>query len=52
MGQGHSAPQPGTAESTSKGVEKKDYYELLEVEQDASPEEFVLPCPLQEAELI
>ncbi|KAL2864863.1 putative C2H2 finger domain protein [Aspergillus lucknowensis] len=39
MGQGHSAPQPGTAESTSKGVEKKDYYELLEVEQDASPEE-------------
>ncbi|KAL2828121.1 hypothetical protein BJY01DRAFT_133625 [Aspergillus pseudoustus] len=39
MGQSHSSPQPGTGESGDKGAEKKDYYELLEVKQNASPEE-------------
>ncbi|KAL2824724.1 hypothetical protein BDW59DRAFT_180153 [Aspergillus cavernicola] len=39
MGQGHSSPQSGAGEATEKSFEKKDYYELLEVEQNASPEE-------------
>ncbi|KAL3494249.1 hypothetical protein BJX62DRAFT_234388 [Aspergillus germanicus] len=39
MGQGHSTPQPGSGESGDKLAEKKDYYELLELEQNASPEE-------------
>lgn len=40
MGQSYSA-QSGTGDSNEKGAAKKDYYELLEVEQHASPEEFV-----------
>jgi DnaJ family protein A protein 5 len=43
MGQGHSTPQPGSGESGDKLAEKKDYYELLELEQNASPEECVIP---------
>ncbi|KAL2808538.1 hypothetical protein BJX63DRAFT_436055 [Aspergillus granulosus] len=39
MGQSHSTSQPGTDEFGDKSAEKKDYYELLEVEQNASPEE-------------
>ncbi|KAL4801879.1 hypothetical protein BDV18DRAFT_164395 [Aspergillus unguis] len=38
MGQGHSTSQAGT-DSTEAGLAKKDYYELLEVKQNASPEE-------------
>ncbi|KAL6230806.1 hypothetical protein BDW75DRAFT_57529 [Aspergillus navahoensis] len=39
MGQGHSTAQTGTGISNKKENAKKDYYELLEVEQNASPEE-------------
>ncbi|KAL4869630.1 hypothetical protein BDV12DRAFT_73584 [Aspergillus spectabilis] len=39
MGQGQSTPQPGTGDTNKKSAEKKDYYELLEVEQNASSEE-------------
>ncbi|KAL4994450.1 hypothetical protein BDV10DRAFT_176946 [Aspergillus recurvatus] len=39
MGQGHSTAQAGTGVSNEKENAKKDYYELLEVEQNASPEE-------------
>ncbi|PTU22231.1 hypothetical protein P175DRAFT_0557153 [Aspergillus ochraceoroseus IBT 24754] len=38
MGQGHSTQQQDANES-KEGPEKRDYYELLEVEQDASQEE-------------
>ncbi|KAL4972691.1 hypothetical protein BDW66DRAFT_169241 [Aspergillus desertorum] len=39
MGQGHSTAQAGTGVTKERENAKKDYYELLEVEQDASPEE-------------
>ncbi|KAL4911663.1 hypothetical protein BDW62DRAFT_215618 [Aspergillus aurantiobrunneus] len=39
MGQGHSTAQSGNGSSKENGAGKKDYYELLEVEQNASPEE-------------
>lgn len=41
MGQGHSTAQAGTGDPNEKGATKKDYYELLEVDQNATPEEFV-----------
>ncbi|OJJ54011.1 hypothetical protein ASPSYDRAFT_160878 [Aspergillus sydowii CBS 593.65] len=39
MGQGHSTAQAGTGDPNEKGATKKDYYELLEVDQNATPEE-------------
>ncbi|KAL5045149.1 hypothetical protein BDW71DRAFT_92516 [Aspergillus fruticulosus] len=39
MGQGHSTAQAGSGVSIERENAKKDYYELLEVEQNASPEE-------------
>ncbi|KAL4951820.1 hypothetical protein BDW69DRAFT_33234 [Aspergillus filifer] len=39
MGQGHSTAQSGPKDADEEGSIKKDYYELLEVEQNASPEE-------------
>jgi hypothetical protein len=41
MGQGHSTAEAGTGVSSERKDAKKDYYELLDVEQNASPEEFV-----------
>lgn len=41
MGQGHSTAQAGTGDSNEKSATKKDYYELLEVDQNASSEESV-----------
>ncbi|OJJ08731.1 hypothetical protein ASPVEDRAFT_144712 [Aspergillus versicolor CBS 583.65] len=42
MGQGHSTAQAGTGDSNEKSATKKDYYELLEVDQNASSEESAL----------
>ncbi|KAL3454958.1 hypothetical protein BJX64DRAFT_101070 [Aspergillus heterothallicus] len=39
MGQSHSTAQRGTGDPDGKTAQKKDYYELLQVEQHASPEE-------------
>ncbi|KAL4778082.1 hypothetical protein BJX76DRAFT_352877 [Aspergillus varians] len=39
MGQSHSTAQPGTGNLNERGAAKQDYYELLEVEENASPEE-------------
>ncbi|KAL3472402.1 hypothetical protein BJX99DRAFT_249657 [Aspergillus californicus] len=39
MGQGQSSGQPGIGEANENVLEKRDYYELLEVEQNASSEE-------------
>lgn len=41
MGQGHSTAEAGTGVSDERKDAKKDYYELLDVEQNASPEESV-----------
>jgi hypothetical protein len=41
MGQGHSTAQAGTGVSDERKNAKKDYYELLDVEQNASPQESV-----------
>ncbi|KAL4756168.1 putative C2H2 finger domain protein [Aspergillus foveolatus] len=39
MGQGHSTAEAGTGVSNERKDAKKDYYELLDVEQNASPQE-------------
>ncbi|KAI9369453.1 hypothetical protein BJX61DRAFT_148465 [Aspergillus egyptiacus] len=39
MGQNHSSPRSDAGDPNDNGAKKKDYYELLEVEQNASPEE-------------
>lgn len=40
MGQNQSSAQSG-AELSENSIKRKDYYDLLEVEREASPEEFV-----------